>query len=215
MPSRAYHESLWEGVPEGLAPVDVRLREAFLLEQVASVSGRSDRRLRVLDIGCGEGHFAAALSRGGAEVVAVDVAEEPLKRVRARYPELDVRLVEPEAPLPLEDASFDVVWAGETIEHIADTSQWLSQVRRVLRSGGLLLLSTPDHGRLSRIWWALRRKAFETHFDPRSDHLRFYTRCVLEELLEDFGFEDVVVTCAGGLPGARRALLASGRRKRF
>jgi ubiquinone/menaquinone biosynthesis C-methylase UbiE len=215
MRSPAYHESLWEGVPEGLAPVDARLREAFLLEQLASAGGRPGDEPRILDIGCGEGYFAAALARAGAEVVAVDVAEEPLRRARARHPSLDVRLVQPEAPLPFEDASFDVVWAGETIEHVADTSQWLSQVRRVLRSGGLLLLSTPDHGPLWRMWLALRRKAFEAHFDPRSDHLRFYTRGVLEELLADFGFEDVVVAGAGGLPGARRALLASGRRKRF
>jgi 2-polyprenyl-3-methyl-5-hydroxy-6-metoxy-1,4-benzoquinol methylase len=215
MPSRAYHESLWEGMPEGLAPADARLREAFLLEQVAVARGRVDRPLRVLDIGCGEGHFAEVLVRDGAEVVAIDVAEEPLRRARARHPALDVRLVEPEAPLPLEDASFDVVWAGETIEHVADTSQWLSEVRRVLRSGGLVLLSTPDHGPLSRLRLALSRKAFEAHFDPRSDHLRFYTRRVLADLLADFGLEDVAVARAGGLPGARRVLLASGRRKRF
>lgn len=215
MPSRAYHESLWEGMPEGLAPADARLREAFLLERVAVARGRVDRPLRVLDVGCGEGHFAAVLVRGGAEVVSIDVAEEPLRRARARHPALDVRLVKPEAPLPLEDASFDVVWAGETIEHVADTSQWFSEVRRVLRSGGLVLLSTPDHGPLSRLRLALSRKAFEAHFDPRSDHLRFYTRRVLADLLADFGFEDVAVAGAGGLPGARRVLLASGRRKRF
>lgn len=215
MPSRAYHENLWEGVPEGLAPADARLREMFLLDQTAAARGRVDRRLRVLDVGCGEGHFASALVRDGAEVVAVDVAEEPLRRARARHPELDVRLVESEAPLPFEDASFDVVWAGETIEHVPGTSRWLSELRRVLRSGGLVLLSTPDHGALSRLRMGLSRGAFEAHFDPRSDHLRFYTRRVLADLLADFGFEDVAVLRAGGLPGARRVLLASGRRTRF
>jgi 2-polyprenyl-3-methyl-5-hydroxy-6-metoxy-1,4-benzoquinol methylase len=215
MPSRAYHESRWEAVPEGIAPTDARLREAFLLEQVRAARSRVDRPLLVLDLGCGEGHFAAALLRDGSQVVCCDVAEQPLLRARARHPDLDVRLVEPDAPLPLADASFDVVWAGETIEHVADTSQWLSEARRTLRSGGLMLLSTPDHGPLSRVWLGLRRKAFEAHFDPRSDHLRFYTRRVLEELLADFGFEDVEVAGAGGLPGARRVLLASGRRKRF
>lgn len=215
MPSRAYHESLWEGVPEGLAPVDWRVREAFLLEWVAAESERVERQLRVLDVGCGEGHFAAALVRYGAEVVAIDVAEQPLRRARKRHTAIDVRLVEPEAPLPLEDASFDVVWAGETIEHVADSSRWLSEVRRVLRSGGLVLLSTPDHGPLSRLRLGLSRKAFEAHFDPRSDHLRFYTRRVLADLLADFGFDDVTVAGVGGLPGARRVLLVSGRRKRF
>ena len=63
--------------------------------------------------------------------------------------------------------------------------------------------------------WALAPRAFDAHFDPRSDHLRFYTRRTLSELLEDFGFHDVVVRRAGGLPGARRLLLASARRSRF
>lgn len=215
MPPSAYHESLWEGVPEGLPPIDGSLREAFLLERVAEVCVRVHHTPRVLDVGCGEGHFAAALVRHGAEVVAIDVAAEALRRARASHPALDLRLVEPEAPLPLEDSSFDVVWVGETIEHIADTAQLLSELRRVLRSGGLLLISTPEHGPLSRLWMGLSRGTFEARFDPRSDHLRFYTRRVLGGLLADFGFEDVAVTAAGGLLGARRVLLASGRRRRF
>jgi 2-polyprenyl-3-methyl-5-hydroxy-6-metoxy-1,4-benzoquinol methylase len=215
MPARAYHERLWEGVPEGLSPTDAPLREAFLLERLAAESRRLERAPCVLDVGCGEGYFAAALASRGAEVVAVDVAGEALRRARARHPSLDTRLVEPEAPLSLDDSSFDIVWAGETIEHVADTSQWLSELRRVLRSGGLLLLSTPDHGPLSRLRLGLSRGAFEAHFDPRSDHLRFYTRRRLAELLADFGFERVTVAGAGGPPGARRVLLASGRRKRF
>ncbi len=215
MSSRDYHESVWEGVPEGLAPPDANLRGAFLLEQVAEIGAQLDRPPRVLDVGCGEGWFAAALVRTHAEVLAVDVAAEPLRRALARHPELDVRLVEAEAALPLEDSSFDVVWAGETIEHVADTARWLSELRRVLRSSGLLLLSTPDHGLLSRLRLALSASAFQERFDPRGEHLRFYTRHALADLLADFGFEDVTVRGAGGLPGARRALLASARRKRF
>jgi 2-polyprenyl-3-methyl-5-hydroxy-6-metoxy-1,4-benzoquinol methylase len=215
MPSRPYHESLWEQAPEGLTPSDAGLRERFLLRKLAGERSRAGGVPRVLDVGCGEGHFAMALRRNGAEVVAIDVADEPLRRARARHAGLDLRLVEPEAPLPLEDSSFDVVWAGEVIEHVADGSQWLSELRRVLRSGGLLLLSTPDHGLLSRLWLGLSRRAFEARLDPRSDHLRFYVRRTLAELLADFGFEEVTVVGAGGLPGARRVLLASGRRRRF
>ena len=120
-----------------------------------------------------------------------------------------------DGPWPLPDASFDVVWAGETIEHVLDTAGWLSEVRRVLRSGGSLLLSTPAHGRLAMLGLAISRRKLDRHFDPRGDHLRFYTARTLRRLLEDFGFEDIEVRAAGGIPGARRLLLASARRARF
>ncbi len=126
-----------------------------------------------------------------------------------------MRRVEPDGDWPLPDASFDAVWAGETIEHVADTAAWLSEVRRVLRSGGTLLLSTPAHERLTMLGLALGVRRFEAHFDPRSDHVRFYTRRTLARLLADFGFERVEVRAAGGPPGARRVLLAAAVRSRF
>src|ERR1700683_1459275 len=208
MPSRDYHEALWQTLPEGLEPGDFDLRRRFLLAHV--VAGE-----RVLDVGCAEGRFAAELARAGADVVGVDVAEEPLRRARARHPELDLRLVDEEGRWDLEDASFDAVWAGEVIEHVADTAAWLSQVRRVLRSGGRLLLSTPDHGLLLRLRLACSARAFAAHFDPRGEHLLFYVRAALVALLEDFGFEDVEVRAAGALPGARRRLLVRATRSRF
>ena len=210
-----YHESLWRALPEGLEPTDLNMRLSFLLER-ARASERAPRAPgRVLDVGCGEARFTAELVHAGFSVVGVDVAQEPLRRARARHPELDLRAVALEGPWPLADASFDVVWAGETIEHVADTAGWLSEVRRVLRPRGSLLLSTPAHGRLALLGLALSQRAFDAHFDPRADHLRFYTPRTLRRLLEDFAFEDVEVRGAGGPPGARRVLLASARRSRF
>jgi 2-polyprenyl-3-methyl-5-hydroxy-6-metoxy-1,4-benzoquinol methylase len=208
MPSRAYHEALWEVVPVGLEPPELALRRQFLLEHVSAGE-------RVLDVGCGEGWFAGELVRAGASVVGVDVAEEPLRRARARDPGLDLRLMDADGPWPFQDASFDAVWAGETIEHVADTTGWLSQARRVLRPGGRLLLSTPNHDRLYVLWLALSRRAFEARFDPRADHLRYYTRATLTRLLEGFGFRDVAVRAAAGPPGARRLLLARAVRSRW
>ena len=111
------------------------------------------------------------------------MAEEPLRRARARHPELDLRLVSDAGPWELEDSSFDVVWAGEVLEHVADTAAWLSEVRRVLRSGGSLLLSTPAHERLTLLRVALSGRAFAERFEPRGDHLRFYSRDTLARLL--------------------------------
>jgi 2-polyprenyl-3-methyl-5-hydroxy-6-metoxy-1,4-benzoquinol methylase len=208
MSSHAYHESLWESMPKGLEPSDFALRRRFLLESVRAGE-------RVLDVGCGEGAFTAELARAGARAVGIDVAEEPLRRARARHPELDVRLVDAEGGWDLPDASFDAVWAGETIEHVLDTAAWLSEVRRVLRSGGSLLLSTPAHPPLRMLALALSRRAFAAHFDPRADHIRFYDRATLTRLVGDFGFQEVDVVSAAGFPGARRILLLRAIRARF
>jgi 2-polyprenyl-6-hydroxyphenyl methylase/3-demethylubiquinone-9 3-methyltransferase len=208
MPARDYHEDLWRRLPEGLEPSDFALRLRFLL-------GRVQAGERVLDVGCGEGSFAAELARAGAHVVGIDVAEEPLRRARARHPELDLRLVDGEGPWDLADASFDAVWAGEVIEHVADTAAWLSEARRVLRSGGSLLVSTPALGRPALVHAALSRRAFAERFEPRGDHLRFYNCQTLTQLIGELGFEQIRVRSAGGPPGARRLLLAHAIRSRF
>jgi len=208
VPSRERHERLWQAVPVGLEPSDFALRRRFLLDRVRPGD-------RVLDVGCGEGRFTAELARAGALVVGIDVAEEPLRRARSRHPELDLRLVDDERPWQLADACFDAVWAGEVIEHVADTAAWLSEVRRVLRSGGGLVASTPAHGRLALARLALSGRAFAEHFDPLGDHLRFYNRDTLTRLLSEFGFEQIQVRSAAGPPGARRLLLAHAIRSRF
>lgn len=195
-------------MPEGLEPADFAVRRRFLLDRVRA-------GWRVLDVGCAEGRFAAELARAGAAVVGIDVAEEPLRRARSRHPELDVRLVPEEGPWDLDDVSFDVVWAGEVLEHVLDTAAWLSEVRRVLRSGGSLLVTTPAHEPLTLARLALSKRAFAAHFDPRGDHLRFYSRDTLTQLLEEFGFQAIGVRSCAGPPLARRLLLAHATRSRF
>jgi SAM-dependent methyltransferase len=111
-------------------------------------------------------------------------------------------------PLPLEDQSVDAVWAGEVLEHVLDPVATLAETRRVLRFGGRLLLTTPYHGRVATALLSLRGHAFDEHFDPRADHLRFFTARTLRSLLSDAGFNDVRIDAAGGPPLLRHALHA-------
>jgi ubiquinone/menaquinone biosynthesis C-methylase UbiE len=183
-------------VPERLA-----LRRAFLLAHVRAGDA-------VLDVGCGAGELSAALLHAGAAPVGVDVAREALRRARERVPGLELRLWAPGEPLPLDDASVDAVWAGEVVEHVADVAPWLSELRRVLRPRGTLLLTTPHHGPGTLLSLALSRRRFAEHFEPRSDHLRFYSPRTLRALLDDLGFDVADLRCAGGLPGLRTTILA-------
>jgi ubiquinone/menaquinone biosynthesis C-methylase UbiE len=176
------HDAIWAAIPAGAEPERFAFRRDFLLHHV----GAGDT---VLDIGCGAGEFSAALIDGGARPVAVDVAREALRRARERIPELDARLWEAGEPLPLDDNSVDVVWAGEVIEHVVDVAPWLSEVRRVLRPRATLLLTTPHHGPLTMLALALSPRRFAEHFEPRSDHVRFFSPRTLRGLLDDLGFD--------------------------
>ena len=69
-----------------------------------------------------------------------------------------------------------------------DTAGLLSEVRRVLRTGGRLLVTTPSHDLARRGLLALTR--FDAHFDPLGQHVRFYSRRSLTRVLESFAFED-------------------------
>jgi SAM-dependent methyltransferase len=192
---RDYYEDLWDRLPRDLAPPAYERRLALLRDELRPGE-------RVLDLGCGEGAFTGEIAAAGASVVGVEVAEAALRRARARLPEIDFRRAPFEGPLPLQDASVDLVWATEVIEHVADTARWLSEVRRVLVPGGRLLLTTPDHPRL-----ALALRGVEPYSEPLGDHLHLYTRRSLRDTLRDAGFEQVTVRRAGGAPLWREMLV--------
>jgi SAM-dependent methyltransferase len=181
---RAHYEDFWADAPADPEPWAWERRRALLLAEARPGD-------RVLDLGCGAGRFVAALRDAGCEPVGVEIAEAALERARVNVPGADLRLLEDDGSLPLEHGSVDLVWCSEVLEHVADTAHFLLEVRRVLRPGGRLLVTTPSHGRLKRTVIALAR--FESHFDPLGQHLRFYTRRSLAATLEHAGFEGVRV----------------------
>jgi SAM-dependent methyltransferase len=197
---KEYYEDLWRQLPDDLASPDLDVRLAFLRREVRSGD-------RVLDLGSGSGVFTAELARAGAAPIGIEVAEAALLRARAGHPELDFRLAPIDGSLPLEDCSFEVVWASEVIEHVADTARWLSEVRRVLAPAGRLLVTTPSHGRLRVALGGVQRFS-----KPLGDHLHLYTRASLRTLLGEFGFGEVSVRAVGGPPFLRRLLLGRGVR---
>ena len=188
----SYRDDVWAAVPEGAEPEHFALRRDFLLAHVPEGA-------RVLDVGCGEGAFSAALAEAGARPVAVDVSDEPLRRLRTRFPALtDVRRAADGEALPVGDDEVDAVWAGEVVEHVVDVGSFCAELRRVLRPGGPLILTTPDHPRRLLVRFALRPAAFEEHFSPYADHLRFFTARTLRRVLADAGFGTVALTRAEG-----------------
>lgn len=100
---------------------------------------------RVLDVASGEGYGTYLLSRTARSAEGLDVSETAIAHAATRYraENLAYRVGECSA-LPVPDASIDVVVSFETLEHVAEQDRFLSEVRRVLRPSGLLVMSSPD-----------------------------------------------------------------------
>jgi SAM-dependent methyltransferase len=161
-----YDDELWELVPADPGPAPAHL--------VAFVRGLGHVG-RALDVGCGDGRLSAELDPD--ELTAADVSAVALERARSRLRGARLVELEPDAPLPLGDAGFDVVLCAETIEHVRDVQLLLSEIRRVLRPGGTLALTTPANLPVG------------PRPDPLSPHLRQFTRRSLSRVLDELGFD--------------------------
>ena len=150
-------------------------RRKILEGFVADICRRvTDRRPRILDVGCGTGANLIMLARYG-NAAGVDVSEDALAFCRERG--LDqVRLGAGEE-LPYEEGTFDLVTAFDVVEHMDDDLAGLSEMHRVLRPGGRVLLFVPTFMFL----WGLQ--------DDVSNHRRRYRLSQLRRVLEQAGFE--------------------------
>jgi 2-polyprenyl-6-hydroxyphenyl methylase/3-demethylubiquinone-9 3-methyltransferase len=119
--------------------VSKRLRLVF--EEALRDEDLAGREL--LDAGCGTGLFSQVAEERGAIVTSVDVGESLLAEVAKKSHSR--RIVGSVMDLPFPDRSFDVVICTEVIEHTVDPRRGVTEVARVLRPGGTLVLTTPNH----------------------------------------------------------------------
>jgi SAM-dependent methyltransferase len=133
--------------------------------------------LDVLDLGCRTGALTQHYADGNA-IVGVDVDHEALARAAERL-EIETVWSDVEDELPFPDKSFDVVVAGEVLEHLADPAAAIENVRRVLRPDGHFVGSVPNAFRLkSRLRFLAGR-----HPETDDTHLQLFTPDALRTLL--------------------------------
>lgn len=130
----------------------------------------------VLDVACGEGYGAAMVSETAHTVVGVDLSVDVIQHAKNNYRHhANLQFVTASCEcLPFPDASFDFAISFETIEHIEKQKEFISELKRVLRPDGILILSSPN-----------KRLYSDAHDYHNEFHVRELYRNELDELLHE------------------------------
>lgn len=157
------------------------------------------RTARVLEVGCGDGSFTTDLAAKFSSVTAIDISAGQIADNAARLPGITFRQHDVSEAFPFAEATFDVVWCSEVLEHLFDPRFALREMHRILRPGGRLLVTVPYHGRFKNVLIALFN--WDEHFVPSTSHIRFYTKRSLSRIVSAAGLEAIQIkTCGMGRP---------------
>lgn len=127
-------------------------------------------RGRILDIGSG----TAPVSPDIARTVVADLSEEAMKNV-----ECESKVVTSITRMPFDTASFDCILCSEVLEHVPEDDKAVAELRRVLKPGGVLVVTVPY------------QKRFWAEDDAYVEHVRRYDPGELEQKLERAGFQKI------------------------
>jgi len=173
-------------VRTGYAGHRVDLRESRIRKLLRLLEGETPGRL--LDVGCAGGELAALLVARGWRVDGAEAEPALVEAARARG--IDARAVDLDrAPLPWPAGAFEAVVAAEVIEHVVDTDHLLAEMVRVLRPGGVLVVTTPNLASLeNRLRLLLGRYPMWMDVGVEgTGHLRYYTPRMLRHQLARHG----------------------------
>jgi ubiquinone/menaquinone biosynthesis C-methylase UbiE len=175
-----------------------QVRSRAVLELLAAAPGET-----VLDIGCGNARDIIPILRAGARIVGVDLSEGMIHEAGRDLEAAGYRDVELEVgdatQLKYAAASFDKVLCSEVIEHIPDADAAITEISRVLKPGGTLVISTPNR----RSWYGWDRFLFTRLLRRPWNHPfdNWRTMGELRVLLERHGFEIRIAKTVCYLPG--------------
>lgn len=191
-------------------------RSAVALEAAILRSGLKGEA-RVLDFGCGSARTLRHLRKSGWILHGCDIDTEAIAWARRALPDVDLRVTGEHPPLPWPDGTFDAIWAVSVFTHLSGRAQqeWFAELARVLRPGGVLLISTmgisvigafADHDTQSnRSQLAAEGHLFRTRPGDFNDQAAFHTPAGIRALaapwfdLEEWaeqgldGFQDLSV----------------------
>lgn len=147
----------------------------------------------IMDIGCFDGTFLSLINNRNNDLYGLDASEYAIKEAKKKNIRVKKFFFDDITKLPYKDNYFDLVIAGEIIEHIYDTDFFLKEIKRILKPNGYLFLSTPNIASLGRRLLLLLGISPIIEVSPNEidspGHIRYFTFRTLEGLLKNHGLK--------------------------
>jgi SAM-dependent methyltransferase len=163
-----------------------------MLRKAFNKSASPGQKPRGIELGSSSGEVAAKIRDMGTDIIACDAEQAALDVAREKHG-LETKKFDVSQPFPFKDASLDFIYAGELIEHLFDTRNFLAECNRILKPEGTLVLTTPNLATLRD------RFRFFAGNSPRQInpmhrylwlHIRPFTAKELKNCLQEAGFGD-------------------------
>jgi 2-polyprenyl-3-methyl-5-hydroxy-6-metoxy-1,4-benzoquinol methylase len=161
------------------------------LRAIARLLGRPAHELRLLDVGCSRGHFVAAAARLGFQAEGVEPAPRIAAAARARGLTVHQGLLEEQR---FAGGSFDALTLFEVVEHLKEPRSLLRECHRVLKPGGIVLISTGNAASWTVSFMGARWDYF--HISRDGGHVSFFNPGSMRRLAQGCGFEVEAVETA-------------------
>lgn len=144
-------------------------------EAILGLLGKDLIDKKILDIGCANGLFGKELEKLGGKVTGIDISEKAIKLAKKNISEAKVVDLN-EGKLPFADNSFDTIVASEVLEHLFAPEELLKEIKRILKSDGVAVITAPN-----LLYWGHRLKFLKGEFKYEQSgpfdrgHIHFYT----------------------------------------
>jgi 2-polyprenyl-6-hydroxyphenyl methylase/3-demethylubiquinone-9 3-methyltransferase len=169
---------------------------------------------RVLDLGCGNGAFTAAIGAAGFAVSGCDSSASGIAIAQKAHP--DIHFFSQDLCSPLEErhrGEYDAVISMEVIEHLPAPRVLMERALQALRRGGAFVLSTPFHGYWKNLALALTNQ-FDDHWPLRDfGHVKFFSRRTLVQLFQEYPFSVRTFLTVGRIPAFARSMILVGTKR--
>jgi SAM-dependent methyltransferase len=167
----------------------------------------------LLDLGCGDGRVLDSIGHRYVRAVGLDINRAPTADRFWTYVQADL-----DSGIPVRSSAVDALHANQVIEHVRNPLAFMVEAHRVLRSGGVFVVTTPNIRYLRHVWRLLvqgqgprtSERSTRTTTDWDDGHIHFFTPTDLAWIGQQAGFNEIRVSAlverSGRLGHLRRAL---------